>query len=133
MDRLTQAETKIGLLHHIGGGNLGDDATLEAVAGNIRQRLPNAELVAFSMNPDDTAKRHGIMSYPIRRRGWSIGYMPPQSEGTLRPTLKALTRRYTAIFYLVKAVYSLVRLPSEICRELSFLLASRRIIKSFSL
>ena len=60
MDRLTQAETKIALLHHVGGGNLGDDATLDAVAGNIKRRLPNAELVAFSMNPDDTENDTGL-------------------------------------------------------------------------
>ena len=62
VDRMTQADTKIGLLDHVGGGNLGDDATLAAVAANIRRRWPNVEIVAFSMNPDDTEKRHGIMS-----------------------------------------------------------------------
>ena len=64
IDSLTQA--KIALLHHVGGGNLGDDATLDAVAGNIKRRWPNAEIVAFSMNPDDTEKRHGMMSHHIR-------------------------------------------------------------------
>ena len=85
---MTQAETKIGLLHHVGGGNLGDDATLDAVAGNIKRRWPNAEIVAFSMNPDDTETRHGIMSYPIRRKG--IGYKPVGTEATFKESVKAL-------------------------------------------
>jgi polysaccharide pyruvyl transferase WcaK-like protein len=133
MDRLTQAGTKIGLLHHVGGGNLGDDATLDAVAGNIKRRWPNAEMVAFSMNPDDTETRHGIVSHPIRRKGWSIGYKRAGHEATLRETAKALARKYRAVFYLLKAINAAVRLPSEMFRELSFLVLSRRNIKSFDL
>ncbi len=133
MDRLTQADTKIGLLHHVGGGNLGDDATLEAVAGNIKRRWPNAEIVAFSMNPDDTETRHGIKSHALRRKGWSIGYKSAGAEATFKANVKALTRKYRAVFYLLKATSAVVRLPIEMLRELSFLVSSRRIIKSFDL
>jgi polysaccharide pyruvyl transferase WcaK-like protein len=133
MDRLTHAATKIALLDHVGGGNLGDDATLEAVAGNIRRRCPNAEIVAFSMNPDDTEARHGITSHPIRRKGWSIGYKAAETEATLKETVKALTRKYRAVFYLLKATNAVVRLPSEVFRELLFLVSSRRNINSFDL
>ena len=131
MDRLTQADTKIGLLHHVGGGNLGDDATLDAVAGNINRRWPNAEIVAFSMNPDDTERRHGIRSHPIRRKGWNIGYKPAGTEATLKETVKSLTRKYGAVYYLLKAANAVIRLPSEVFREVSFLVSSRRNIKSF--
>jgi polysaccharide pyruvyl transferase WcaK-like protein len=133
MDRLTQADTKIVLLHHVGGGNLGDDATLDAVAGNIKRRWPNAEIVALSMNPDDTETRHGIMSHPIRRKGWSIGYKPAGIEATLKETVKALTRKYWAVSYLLKATNVVVCLPSELFRELSFLVSSRRNVKSSDL
>jgi polysaccharide pyruvyl transferase WcaK-like protein len=133
MDRLTEADTKIALLHHVGGGNLGDDATLDAVAGNIKRRWPNAEIVAFSMNPNDTETRHGITSHPIRRKGWSIGHKPVEPEATLKETVKALTRKYRGVFYLLKATNAAVRLVSEVFRELSFLVSSRRNIKSFDL
>src|SRR6266403_4642203 len=112
-----QAETKIGLLDHVGGGNLGDEATLDAVAGNIKRRWPNAEIVAFSMNPYDTETRHGIMSHPIRRKRWSIGYKPAETEATLKETVKTLMRKYRAVFYLLKATNAIVRLPSEVFRE----------------
>jgi polysaccharide pyruvyl transferase WcaK-like protein len=133
MHRLTQADAKIGLLDHVGGGNLGDDATLEAVADNIKRRWPNAEIVAFSMNPDDTETRHGLRSHPIQRKGWSIGYKPAGTDATLKETVKALTRKYRAVFYVLKATNAVVRLPSEVFGELSFLVSSRRIIKSFDL
>jgi polysaccharide pyruvyl transferase WcaK-like protein len=131
MDRLTQADTKIALLHHVGGGNLGDEATLDAVANNVKRRWPNAEIVAFTMNPDDTEKRHGIMSYPLRRKGWTIGYESGVTEATLKQTLKALTRKYKVVFYLLKATSAVVCLPGEAFRELLFLASSRRIIKCF--
>jgi polysaccharide pyruvyl transferase WcaK-like protein len=133
MDRLTPADTKIGLLHHVGGGNLGDDATLDAVAGNINRRWPNAEIVAFSMNPDDTERRHGIRTHPIRRKGWNIIHKPAEIEATLKETVKSLTRKYGTVFYLLKATNAVVRLPSEVLREVSFLVSSRRNIKSFDL
>jgi polysaccharide pyruvyl transferase WcaK-like protein len=133
MDRSMQADIKIGLLDHVGGGNLGDEATLDAVADNIKRRWPNAKIVAFSMNPDDTETRHGIMSLPIRRKGWSIGYKPAGTEATFKKTVKALTRNYGAVFYLLKAINAVVRLPGEMFRELSFLASSRRSIKSFDL
>jgi polysaccharide pyruvyl transferase WcaK-like protein len=133
MRRLTQACRKIGLLHHVGGGNLGDDATLDAVAGNIKERWPNAEIVAFSMNPDDTEARHGLVSYPLRRKGWSIGYTSARKEATLKAAVKALTKRYGAIFYLLKSVQFVICLPSEVLRELWFLLSARRNVRALDL
>ncbi len=133
MDWLTQTDTKIGLLNHVGGGNLGDDATLEAVAGNIKRRRPNAEIVAFSMNPDDTKARHGMVSHPIRRKRWSIGYSSEGTEATFKETVKALTRRYRVVFYPLKATKAVVRPLSEAFHELSFLVSSRRNIKYFDL
>src|SRR5262245_19934697 len=128
-----RADTKIGLLDHVGGGNLGDEATLDAVAANIKRRWPNAEIVAFSMNPDDTEARHNIESHPIRRKRWSIGYKPAGRESTLKQTVKALMQKHWAVFYLLKASGVVVRLPSEVFRELSFLVSSRRNLKSLKL
>src|SRR5579863_9384661 len=127
------ADTKLGLLHHVGGGNLGDDATLESVAGGIKQRWPRAEIVAFSMNPDDTETRHGIRSYPIRRNCWTVGYKPAQVDGTFKASVKTLAHKSRRLFYLLKATNAVVRLPSEISRELSFLVSSRQTIKSLDL
>jgi polysaccharide pyruvyl transferase WcaK-like protein len=130
---VTRADAKIGLLHHVGGGNLGDGATLEAVADNIKRRRPRAEIVAFSMNPDDTETRHGIKSRALRRNCWSIGYKPTGAETTLKANLKALMRRYRLAFYLLKATSTVIRLPVQMLREVSFLITSRRAIKAFDL
>jgi polysaccharide pyruvyl transferase WcaK-like protein len=58
---------KIGLWGFYGFGNLGDAAIQDAVIQNIRIRLPLAKIYCFSLNPEDTEKRHGIESFPIAR------------------------------------------------------------------
>jgi polysaccharide pyruvyl transferase WcaK-like protein len=133
MDRVKQAGTRIGLLHHVGGGNLGDNATLESVADGIRQRWSQAEIVAFSMNPDDTETRHGIKSHPIRRNCWSIGYKSAAADGTFKAGVKTLARKRSYLFWLLKSAKAVICLPSETFRELSFLASSRHTMKSFDL
>ena len=130
---MTLANLRIGLLHHTGGGNLGDDATLEAVAANIRQRWPAAEIIAFSMNPDDTQARHGIESYPIRRTGWSIGHTPAETKTTYKAVAKTLLRKFKPVFYLLKVAGAVVRLVSGMFRELSFLASSHHHVMSLDL
>ncbi len=132
VDLQPQVVTKIALLDHVGGGNLGDDATLQSVASSIKRRLPRAEITAFSMNPDDTQARHGIKSHPIRRSCWAIGYGRAETEVDLKARVKALTHKYH-LFYLLKAVKAVVSLPIETFRELSFLASSRRTINSFDI
>ena len=58
----------IGLMDHLGGGNLGDDTTQTAVIQNIKKRWPDARIYGFTMSPSDTEARHGIRTYPLRRR-----------------------------------------------------------------
>jgi polysaccharide pyruvyl transferase WcaK-like protein len=101
----------IGLLDHMGYGNLGDAAIQEAVIANIKQRLPNVRLVGFSLIPDDTMKRHGIPCYPIR---WSY----PKLEKTgnqaadrmsLKSRLKSALKRNSLISTWAKPVLNFAR------------------------
>jgi polysaccharide pyruvyl transferase WcaK-like protein len=50
----------IGLITPYNGENLGDAAIQEAVIWNLTQRLENAEFIGFSLDPDETALKHGI-------------------------------------------------------------------------
>lgn len=131
---MARTYAKIGLLHHIGGGNLGDDATLNVVMRNIKQRWPLTAITAFSINPEDTEKRHGIPSYPISTKIWAFGYKPATTKATLKETVKILASKYRFLFRLLKAANALlIRLPKVFFHELSFLAASFRIIKTFDL
>ena len=58
----------IGIFGHVGNQNLGDEAIIAAVIQNIRLRYPGAQICGFTINPADTAERHKIRAFPIRRQ-----------------------------------------------------------------
>src|SRR5262249_23095448 len=87
----------------------------------------------FSMNPNDSEARHRIMSRPIRRHVWRIGYGLSRTETNLKAIVRRLTLKHRAIFYLLKSTSALVRLPIEVLRELLFLKSSRRHLRSVDL
>ena len=71
---------RIALLHHTGSGNLGDQASVDAVIGNIRRRWPDSTIGLLSMNPSETARIHGVPSYPLRSYTWEVGYTSAARE-----------------------------------------------------
>lgn len=101
----------VGLLDHMGYGNLGDAATQDVVIENIRKRIPNVRLVAFSQVPDDTVRRHGVPCYPI---SWSN---PPLannensevSKVSHQSTLKSALKQTPFIYRWTKRFVDLLR------------------------
>ena len=131
---IAPARPRIGLMDHMGGGNLGDDATQVSVIQNLRSRWPDAEIYGFTLNPDDTSARHGIPSYSIRTRTWSLGNNAPVQSAGARAQLKAAAARHPVLFWPVRAVYAgLVRAPRALFREMQFLARSFRNLRSFDL
>ena len=122
---MQRTPTKIALLHHTGGGNLGDQASVDAVIGNIRRRWPGSVIALLSMNPSETARIHGVPSYPLRTHTWEFGYgsAPRKSNGASFHFMRWLRTTSTPI----------VRLPRAILREVTFLIAALRIIRPFDL
>ncbi len=129
-----QSPQKIGLLEHLGGSNLGDEATLAAVVQNIRSRWPNTQIYGFSMNPSDTLSRHGISSYPIRVQTWASGNQAATERATIRNTIKTVIMQYGVIYKFIKAIiYVSFRLPRILFQELIFLAKSFKIVQSIDL
>jgi polysaccharide pyruvyl transferase WcaK-like protein len=127
---------KIGLLDHLGHGNLGDDATLDAVMHNIKARWPHAAIIGLSLNPHDTEQRHGIPSYAIRRDSKA----PPKSHNhintglPLKAKIKIIIGKHRLFLTLLSALNLLaVRGPQRFLQELMFLLHSLRITRSLDL
>ena len=56
---------RIGITGSYGGLNLGDEAILEAIVRPLREEL-NAQVVVFSRDVKDTARRHGVEAVPVR-------------------------------------------------------------------
>jgi polysaccharide pyruvyl transferase WcaK-like protein len=124
---------RIGLLDHMGGGNLGDDSTQTAVMSNIRRRWPDAIMVGFSMNPADTEARHAIPAYPIRRRTWdNPDQAPAESAGLTGNVAERPGQRLIAKF--IGAITTvMVRKPQVVFAELMFLVRSLRIMRSLDI
>src|SRR5262245_25973947 len=136
---MTRTQTKIGLLDHMGGGNLGDDATQDAVMHNIKSRWPHAVIIGFSLNPSDTQQRHGIPSYAIRTKTWDLGAgrrdsSQPREPTTFKQKVKAVARSHRLLFTLLRAMHTVaLRLPKQFLKELRFLLQSFRVVRSLDL
>lgn len=56
----------IALFGHTGNENLGDEAITESVIANLTERLPGVTFKLFTIVPEDSKKRHGFDSFPLR-------------------------------------------------------------------
>ena len=124
----------IGVFNHAGTKNLGDEALLATLIQNTRRRVPEAEIIAFTINPEDTKQRHGITCFPIRRlpkakvapisTSSSADSNGPiqatQHSGSLRARLKALP----GLAPLVRAVRRVANTMVAVLAEPKFLLES---------
>jgi len=124
-----EIKMRIGLLDHMGYGNLGDAAIQEVVIANIRKRLPNADIVGFSLVPDDTGMRHGIPCYPIQ---WLqptadiVGNGAP-SRANLKARLKSALKSNSLVRRWAKPLSDSVR---AFVRELAFCVRSYHALKN---
>jgi polysaccharide pyruvyl transferase WcaK-like protein len=57
---------KVALFGNFGTGNLGNEATLQAMIFNLRGHLPSAEICCICPNPESTASQYSINAFPIR-------------------------------------------------------------------
>lgn len=121
---------RVGVFGHYGHCNLGDEAIIEAVIQNLRSRWPAVSVAGFSMNPEDTARRYGILAYPIRRLDdpTSSNAAPVVKRSPLTPAREFL-KRFSLLRTIVHAARFVVRLPRELWSELVFLGKSYRVAK----
>jgi polysaccharide pyruvyl transferase WcaK-like protein len=136
---------KIGIFGHVGTQNLGDEIIIAAVLQNIRRRYPEAQIRAFTFNPDDTHARHGILAFPIRRRKPSHANVPlTQSEAgpaaPLAPVpnpphggLRAILKKIPFLFASLKALQNGLSAIRGLLEELAFLAQSRKNLKGTDL
>jgi polysaccharide pyruvyl transferase WcaK-like protein len=138
----------IGLFGHYGNENLGDEAIIEAALSSLGRHFPNAQISCFSSNPDDSARRHGVDSYPIRAIGKRQIENAAQGASNASLSAAALTPRpiVAALFGLKEKAkanailgppYRLAAWSLNAARairlELPFLLSSYRVLKKVDL
>ena len=122
------------------GGNLGDETVVAILIHKIREHYPDAEIVGFSLNPEDTERRHGIKAFPIRLQSeLSRRRRPPRvSRVDVKPNLfirlKQLLKKFPIIFKPLKCLKNcLCDLPWAVLGELSFLRRSFHRLRGFDI
>jgi len=55
---------RVSFYGNFGAGNLGNEATLQAVIEQILRRVPHAQLLCFCTNPQDVRRCHNIAAFP---------------------------------------------------------------------
>lgn len=130
----------IGIFGHYGNENMGDEAIVAAVAEEIRARYPDARILGFSIVPQDTAARHGIESFPIRRRTHSADPKVVSqgawlnSETTAQPAgIRSTLKRLPVIYPLLRACKSALRTAATVFAEIGFLFKSYKVLRSVDL
>jgi len=115
---------RIGILGHVGTENLGDEAIITALLQQIRDRYPDARIIAFTGHPEDTRDRHGIAAYPIWR-GRGGGSASPAASPTrlsrLAGGIRAAVKVVPGLLTVLKAIRKSARLPWDVLAELRFL------------
>jgi len=138
---------RIGVFSHGGTKNLGDEALFAAVIQNVRLRVPAADIIGFTINPDDTSARHSIPSFPIRRPGkvapsaskTTASSSLPASQVTAPVTsgsgtqLKNILKSIPGLRFLGVRIRRLVRTAAAVLAEPLFLLDSYRRLKGVEL
>jgi polysaccharide pyruvyl transferase WcaK-like protein len=71
---------RIALFGNFGAGNLGNEATLQAMVHNLRKLLPNAEISCICSGPENTASTYNIAAAPIRAPFPLWGLATPPGE-----------------------------------------------------
>lgn len=120
----------IGLLDHMGYGNLGDAAIQDVVIANIKKRVPGARMFAFSIIPTDTVARHGIPTYPL---SW---FIPEIHNGELtdgKNEPRSNLARLKSILKKSAIVYRCLKPIVNFGREIAFCVRSYRTLRKLDL
>jgi polysaccharide pyruvyl transferase WcaK-like protein len=133
---------KIGVLGHVGNGNLGDEATFSAVIQKLQRRYSGVKICGFSLNPADTRGRHKIPAFPLRRLNNDVKQprtveqqnVSRSAEHTLfkQKTINKL-KSIPLVYPFLKAVKQSVMTFSLFYQEGSFLLRSLERLRGFDL
>ncbi len=131
---------RIGILGHVGNENLGDEAIITAVIQNIKCRCPDAQIYGFTINPEDTEKRHKISAFPIRRldelkltREKPINHESSGTPSNLAKQIRTKLRALPVIYPFLRATRKSCHILLDSLAELRFLTQCYRNLKGIDL
>ena len=81
---MSQKAPRVGLFGLLGSGNIGNDASTEALMGYLRRDHPEAVIDAMCMGSTEMRRRYGIPAIPFQ---WQQLHMRPGLRGTALKSL----------------------------------------------
>ena len=130
----------VGVFGHYGNGNLGDEAITEAAVRSAYRFLDAEKVTLFSIVPADSAARHNLDAYPIRRGRSPVAAGTPIVEASsptnaapapsAPPTtgLKRFLKRIPGLQWGVDTLQLLAALPGNLAAERQFLAQSEKVL-----
>jgi polysaccharide pyruvyl transferase WcaK-like protein len=96
---------RVGLFGNLGSGNIGNDASMEAVLGYLRTVVPGAAVDALCGRPDEISRRYGLDAVPLywftrfERRVSGIPAIPLKLAGKVADVFRvaAWARRHDVV------------------------------------
>jgi polysaccharide pyruvyl transferase WcaK-like protein len=88
--------TRISFYGNFGAGNLGNEATLQAVIEQFLRRWPDGRLLCFCTNPQDVRARHHIAAFPMQ----AVSRTDAETSGK-RARRGGLTRFFRVAFWRI--------------------------------
>ena len=140
---------RIGIFGHYGNGNLGDEAITESAIDSAKRILGADEICLYSIVPRDSAFRHNLDAFPIRRGSEPAAagteYTPPPRQRTLpadptdnRPSspsqsFREKLKQSASIVNTVNVIRAVIQIPGRVLGESSFLIKSMRTLNRLDL
>jgi polysaccharide pyruvyl transferase WcaK-like protein len=131
-----RSRKRIGILGHVGTRNLGDEAIMAAVIQQIRERCPDAEIIGYTTDPEDTHQRHGITAFPVRRgapEGDGDAITQPSTLARLRVLIKRATRTVRTLQAALRGIDRAARCLWGVPGELRFIVQCYRRLRGTDL
>jgi polysaccharide pyruvyl transferase WcaK-like protein len=131
---VTEVPRTVAVWGHYHGRNLGDELVVATLVDAIGKRLPQARIVAISIDPPETERRHGVPAFmlnPGRITGRSVpadgpgGGAGAPSGRHARGLVRRLLRNLPGARRLLPAAEGAIR----IAREIPFSFRSYRLLR----
>src|SRR5438105_4934473 len=97
---------KVALIHHISGGNLGEDATIAAIREYISARWPHGEIACLRMVREDFA---GELSWPLSHRTLDGSVSVSSNRQSTKKKLKSLVGRQPRLLKSLQMLYRIAK------------------------
>ena len=111
------SQRTIAVWGHFHGGNLGDELVVETLVRAIRERAPAARVIAISLAPEDTERRHRVPAFPLNPGRPVVpggtGSAPAQATGGGRGLARRAARRVPGARRLLVGAHRTRRLLAE--------------------